>query len=557
MTRLTILVVGGYGFFGSRIVELLEGQPRLTLIVAGRSLERATTFCSTRHQAKARLVPAVFDRGGELATALSALRPDILVDASGPFQAYGEGQYRVIEACIARGINYLDLADGSNFVNGVQTFDATARTAGVYVLSGVSSFPVLTAAAVRHLAFDMSSIEAIRGGIVPSPYAKVGINVIRAIAAYAGQRAALRRGGEDSVGFPFTEQMRFTIAPPGHVPVSDTLFSLVDVADLRAFARLWPEAKTIWMGAGPVPEVLHWTLIALAWLVRLGLLRSLLPFASLLHLASDHLPWGEHRGGMFVEVEGTTSSSNDPVKRSWHLLAEGDDGPLIPSMAVTALVGRVLEGNSPSPGARTAVRDIELDDYAKLFAGRTIHTGIRDDLTAGSDLYPSLLGKAWPLLPPEIRAMHKGAGVARGTARVECGRHPLARLVASAIGFPNAGEEIPVSVRFENSGGTETWTRAFDSKSFSSQQFGGHGRSQWLLCERFGPLTFAMALKSEGSRLHLILRRWSVLGIPLPMWLCPRSDSYEASEGGRFRFHVEISHPLTGLIVRYRGWLER
>ncbi|MGX7875953.1 DUF4166 domain-containing protein [Mesorhizobium sp. ORM6] len=24
----------------------------------------------------------------------------------------------------------------------------------------------------------------------------------------------------------------------------------------------------------------------------------------------------------------------------------------------------------------------------------------------------------------------------------------------------------------------------------------------------------------------------------------------------RFRFHVEISHPLAGSIVRYRGWLE-
>jgi hypothetical protein len=112
-------------------------------------------------------------------------------------------------------------------------------------------------------------------------------------------------------------------------------------------------------------------------------------------------------------------------------------------------------------------------------------------------------------------------------------------------------------VRFENSGGTETWTRTFDSRSFSSQQFAGHGRSQWLLCERFGMLTFEMALKAEAFRLRLILRRWSVLGIPLPMWLCPRSDSYEASEDGRFRFHVEINHPLMGLIVRYRGWLQR
>ena len=103
----------------------------------------------------------------------------------------------------------------------------------------------------------------------------------------------------------------------------------------------------------------------------------------------------------------------------------------------------------------------------------------------------------------------------------------------------------------------ETWTRTFGDQSFSSHQFAGRGRSEQLLCESFGPLTFAMALVPEGERLKLVLRRWSAFGIPLPMWLCPRSNSFETVEDGRFRFHVEISHPLLGLIVRYRGSLER
>jgi len=41
----------------------------------------------------------------------------------------------------------------------------------------------------------------------------------------------------------------------------------------------------------------------------------------------------------------------------------------------------------------------------------------------------------------------------------------------------------------------------------------------------------------------------------LPLALAPRSTAYEFAEDGRFRFHVEVSHPLTGLIARYRGWL--
>ncbi|RUU13413.1 saccharopine dehydrogenase, partial [Mesorhizobium sp. USDA-HM6] len=242
-----LLIVGGYGTFGGRIVQLLETEPRLTLIVAGRSPGKAKAYCKGRDRARARLEPALFDRDGDLAAQLAALAPDI-VDASGPFQAYGEGLYRLIEACTAGRINYLDLADGSGFVAGVGAFDTPAKEAGVFVLSGVSSFPVLTAAVVRRLSSEMARVESIRGGIAPSPFAGVGENVVRAIASYAGQPVQLARDGRPAEGRPFTEQMRHTIAPPGRVPLKNTLFSLVDVPDLNALAALWPEAKTIWMG---------------------------------------------------------------------------------------------------------------------------------------------------------------------------------------------------------------------------------------------------------------------------------------------------------------------
>jgi hypothetical protein len=557
MTRiLKLLIVGGYGVFGGRIVALLEDDPRLTLLVAGRSLGKAGAFCEARGATGALLIPTAFDRNGDLDAQIAAERPDILVDASGPFQVYGDGAFDLVRACIRHRVNYLDLADGSDFVAGVDGFDEAARQAGVFVLSGVSSFPVLTAAVVRRLSVDLARVEAIRGGIAPSPYAGVGENVIRAIASYAGQRIDIRRDGKLAPAYPLTEQLRYTIAPPGRLPVTNTLFSLVDVPDLRVLPELWPDAKSVWMGAGPIPELLHRAFIGLAWLVRQKLLRSLLPLAPLIHWASNRLPWGEHRGGMFVEVQGV-GADGARVRRSWHLLAEGDDGPMIPSMAVQGVVRKVLDGRRPQPGARAASRDLELDDYEQLFAGRRLYCGVRDDSVRRPGLYPELLGSAWDALPAEIRALHEVNGMsgAEGRATVTRGRGLLARLAGAAIGFPAASEDIPVQVRFEASDTEETWTRRFGNQSFSSRQFAGTGRSQRLLCEAFGPLVFAMALVVEGNRLSLVVRRWSLFGLPLPMWLAPRSHAWESSEDGRFHFHVEISHPLTGLIVKYAGWL--
>ena len=551
---LTVLIVGGYGRFGGRLVELLQDDARLQLLVAGRNLAKAVAFCRSRGDTAAALVVAKFDREGDLDAQLRVLRPDIVVDASGPFQAYGERRYALIEASIAHKMHYLDLADAREFVAGVKELDEAAKQAGVFALSGGSSFPVLTAAAARRLSAGMTQLTAIHAGIAPSPYAGVGENVIRAIAGYAGQRTAI--GSGEGAAYPFAEQMRFTIAPPGALPLKRTLFSLVDVPDPAVLKDLWPELRRVWVGAGPVPQILHQLLIGFAWLVRARLLRSLAPLAPLMHYATNHLRWGEHRGGMFVEVRGQDASGGE-ITRSWHMIAEGDDGPLIPSMAAAAIIRNLLDGRAPAPGARASVSDLDLEDYEKQFAGRRIVHGIREAVDSGAPLYRRILGDAWHGLPSSVRELHSvnGTRLFAGEATVERGRGWLARAVAATIGFPSAGENIPVIVRFDNSPRREKWTRNFAGRTFSSLQFEGKGAAEHLLCERFGAIMLGIALVRDESRLVLVPRRWSIAGVPMPLSLCPRADAYEAEENGKFRFHVAITMPLVGLIVRYRGWL--
>jgi uncharacterized protein DUF4166/saccharopine dehydrogenase-like protein len=551
-----VLILGGYGVFGGRLAQLLAHDRRLTLIIAGRSRERAARFSETLADGAQKLAAAV-DRDGDLHAAFRALRPDVVVDATGPFQAYGDAPYRVVEACIAAGIDYMDLADGARFVAGIDDFDAAVRARGIFVLAGVSSFPVLTAAVVRHLARGMARVETVTAGIAPSPYAGVGLNVIRAIAGYAGQPVMLRRNGAEATGYALVETMRFTIAPPGRLPLQNCRFSLVEVPDLQALPALWPELRNVWMGAGPVPEILHRALNGLAWLVRLRVLPSLSPFAPLFHRVINVLRRGEHRGGMFVSVEGLGNDGR-VLRRSWHLLAEGDDGPLIPSMAVAAIILRSLEGGKPAPGACAATRALDLADYNALFARRRIYTGSRDDAAVGEvqPLYRQLLGDAWDVLPGAVRAMHGADTIAAdGIATVERGRGVLPRLVAAFFRFPAAGAQVPVSVSFVRQGAGETWHRRFATRGFSSAQTAGRGRWQHLLVERFGPFSVALALVVENGTLSFVSRGWRFLGVPLPGFLRPRGHSYEREEDGRFHFQAEIAHPLTRLIVRYRGSL--
>jgi len=550
-----VLIVGGYGTFGGRLAQLLVDEPRLTLIVAGRARERAEAFCKSLRGAAA-LEAQAFDRDRDIEAALAAARPDVVIDASGPFQAYRGDPYRLVQACIARGIDYIDLADGSDFVDGIDRFDAAAQARGVCVLSGASTCPVLTAAAVRRLSRDMTRLDSVTGGITPSPYAGVGPNVIRAIASYAGRPVRVLRDGRAAVGIGLVETRRFTVAPPGRLPLRPVLFSLVDVPDLTALPKLWPALGSVWMGAGPVPEILHRMLNVLARGVRMKLLPSLVFLAPLMHAATNVLRWGERRGGMFVAVAGTDRDGR-AVESSWHLIAEGDDGPFIPSMAAAAIIRHRLDGRRGAPGARAALCELELDDYEALFAGRRIFCGVREPMTAQTPLYRRLLGDAYAALPPPIQAMHELAGAltAEGRATVERGSGILSRAIGAMIGFPPAARDVPVRVEFSLRDGREVWRRDFAGRAFTSTQEEGRGRFERLLCERFGPFAFGIALVRADDRLDLVPRGWSAFGIPLPRALVPHVVAFESVEDGRFHFHVEIKLPLIGFLVRYRGWL--
>jgi len=117
--------------------------------------------------------------------------------------------------------------------------------------------------------------------------------------------------------------------------------------------------------------------------------------------------------------------------------------------------------------------------------------------------------------------------------------------------FPPAGRH-PLHVAFTERDGVETWRREFGSHSFTSRLSERGGQ----LVEQFGPLRFRFDLSSEDKGLSMEMRGWSVLGIPLPTALAPRSRARERQEDGRFRFDVPIALPLVGFVVYYSGWLK-
>jgi hypothetical protein len=118
--------------------------------------------------------------------------------------------------------------------------------------------------------------------------------------------------------------------------------------------------------------------------------------------------------------------------------------------------------------------------------------------------------------------------------------------------FPPSGH-YPLRVDFAERGGAERWTRDFGGHRFAST-LSAAGPGQ--VAERFGPLNFVFDLPAGPHGLAMHLRRWTVLGLALPLFLAPRIQAREwQDEEGRFRFEVAVALPLAGDVIHYAGWL--
>lgn len=171
-----------------------------------------------------------------------------------------------------------------------------------------------------------------------------------------------------------------------------------------------------------------------------------------------------------------------------------------------------------------------------------------------NSLFERSLGDAWHQLPASIQRLHSVATAEQfqGTATVVRGRGLLARLIALVFGFPKAGTGIPVTIAIRSDSQGEWWHRTFAGLSFQSRltpsPHPGHIR------ERFMIFTFELGLPVEDATLGFIVRRGWVLGLPLPVWLLPGSQTLEFDKDGTFHFDVGLYAPLNGgLIVRYQG----
>ncbi|MEP3631097.1 MAG: DUF4166 domain-containing protein [Hyphomicrobiales bacterium] len=523
-----ILIVGGYGVFGVRLAELLTTDKH-DVCIAGRNLKSAEAAAKRVGCEALRI-----DRSGDL-SALAAF--DVVVDAAGPFHGYGDTPYRLANEAIELGVHYLDFSDNAEFCAGIDKLDERAQAASVCVLSGLSTAPAISSAAVAALANDETP-TLIDCAILPGNKSPRGLSVMASILQQTGQPISYWRGNKwvDAVGWsnPQTYEL-----PHGFKRQAWQ----VEVPDSHIFPKYF-NAETVVFRAGLELGVMRWGLAVISKI------RMIWPFGVdgvVLHVAkfsADLLQsFGTGIGGMSVMI----LVGNE--RRSWRLLIEGGKGPYIPAVAIRALLRRA----ELPIGAGAALDVISLDEVEAALEDLGVIT--EQIIEPVEPLFLKVLQASFGDLPAEVQATHKTMHISqwKGRASVRRGAGLWPRLLALLFRFPAASDDIEVAVTKTVTPQGETWQRRFGGSTFKSHlKATDEGMS-----ESFFPFTFLLGLKVADGALHFPVKSGRLGPIPLPKWLLPISVAKETAVDGRFHFDVELRAPLTGgLMVHYQGYLE-
>ncbi|WP_157954080.1 saccharopine dehydrogenase family protein [Microbulbifer sp. A4B17] len=376
-----VLILGGYGNFGARIAQMLKSEPDIQLIIAGHNKKLADR-CA---QSLGGLAEGLrLERDSiNLAAQLKALHLDLLIHCAGPYQR--ETDYRVAKACIEARTPYIDISDARRFVCDFHRLSPAAKAAGITLVSGASSLPGLSSAALAEIQKELPVIHSVEAAIAPAHKVERGLATVRSGFESLGESFPQLRNGRWRESFAGNHLRSITLAHP----VGKRWLCDFEVPDLELCPRYLPDLNTALFSTGTEPLILQAGLSLCAQLSRLNLPATSSRVARIAHKLSAHWPGGSSHGGMIVRALGEDAEGKKSGMQ-WQILGLDGDGPWIPAAPAVALARKFLRNEILENGALACWQLLKLEEILLELKDYSIVTAI-EFLPSEQNALPALM----------------------------------------------------------------------------------------------------------------------------------------------------------------------
>jgi hypothetical protein len=338
-----IVVIGGYGTFGSLISEQLHNSANL--VIAGRNTEAGEKFANS---IGAGFVLCNAKDKGSIRKAISGAL--IVINASGPFVP---NNYLIPQTCIEEKCHYMDLADNREYVKEFNQLDHLAKENGVFACAGTSTTPAVTYALVSELRTQFEKIRSIKIYLSAGNKNTAGVSTFETILSYVGAPIQVWRNSKWQLfsGWDLLEIVNF---PP---PVGKRFVQLCDVPDLELFPKLF-EANEVIFKAGVELPIFNLALSTLAevkkHIPQVNLARLAKPLVTVSRLFKS---FGSFSGGVLVKLRDQSGNHKSLA------LVTSINGPRIPTTPAVLLTKKILSQGPPAHGAFPCVGFISLAEF--------------------------------------------------------------------------------------------------------------------------------------------------------------------------------------------------
>jgi len=367
----TVLVLGGYGNFGKRISEYLSKIVEIKLIISGRNISKARSLTSLlKEKANCEIEALALDIfEDDFQLKLKKLSVDIVIHTCGPFQGQN---YSIPMACINAGVHYIDLADDRDFVCNISSLDKTARNKNLLIVSGASSAPGLSSTVIDFYQSEFSTIDSIDIAIAPGNKAERGEATIRGILSYTGHSFKVFSDGKWSNAYGW---MQPTLQDFGN-QLGKRWLANIDVPDLNLFPNRYKVKQRVSFKAGLELSILHLTMVAMAAIARIGLVKNWSPLTKLIVKVSQ---WfnrlGTDKGGMHILIKGADlNGQSQSIK--WKLFADNGIGPCIPTISAIILTEKLISNQIQASGAFPCLGLYSLQEFDQHIEKLDISTSV-------------------------------------------------------------------------------------------------------------------------------------------------------------------------------------
>jgi saccharopine dehydrogenase-like NADP-dependent oxidoreductase len=357
-----VLILGGRGRIGSSVALDLLAHTAAVVTITGRSGSSVIPSELVQFGDRVRYVSVDLADEDGLVQAIGSA--DLVVHCAGPFR---RRTTQVLELCIDRGVNYVDVSDDRAFTQAALVHSELAQSAGVTAIINTGVFPGISNSMARQGVEQFDSPTEIRISYVVAGSGGAGVTVMRTTFLNIQQPFSAWLDGRWQQVKPYTG--RETVEFPAPFGTANVYW--FDMPESLTLSQTYP-VRTVTTKFGTVPNFYNYlTWLTAHWFPK-PLMRQPQFIEALAHISHSMTSVTDRVSGIGVGMRVDVLGEKDGRSARYSATFCHASAAIATGIGTGSIGEYILAGTIDRPGVWPVEQVVETGIFTQMMASRQI-----------------------------------------------------------------------------------------------------------------------------------------------------------------------------------------